>query len=35
VIGDFDDWIYPSDDITTYVSARGTVQRNIYRVPLP
>ena len=35
VIGEFSDWIYPSDNTTTYVSARGTVQRNIYRVPLP
>jgi len=35
VVGDVNDRIYPSDDMTTYVSARETVQRNIYRVPLP
>ena len=35
VVGDFSDWIYPSDNMTNYVSLRGTVQRNIYRIPLP
>ena len=35
VVGDFNGWIYPSDNMTTYVSLRGTVQRNIHRVPLP
>ena len=35
VVGDFERWVYPSDNTTTYVSLRETVQRNIYRVPLP
>ena len=28
-------WIYPSDRGSAYVFTRSTVQRNIYRVPLP
>ncbi len=32
---EFDDWVYPSGSGSTYVFARRTTQRNIYRLAIP
>jgi hypothetical protein len=35
VVDDFERWVYPSANPTTYVFLRSTIERNIHRVLLP
>jgi dipeptidyl aminopeptidase/acylaminoacyl peptidase len=35
ILGDFERWVYPSDDLSVSVFPRRSTQRNIHRVPLP